>query len=423
MRQSLVGTTSALLILLAAASTSAQTYHLTDLGTLPGGGTIGAAGINNAGKIVGFSEINSGSASHAFLYSNGMLKDIGNLGGTFGEAHKINARGDIVGDSYTKGDTASHAFLYSGGKIKDLGTLGGLNSTAQDINARGQIVGWSDQGLDNPRAFVYTPPSATPTPAPRHWFLTQLGKHVTNSGRGGAMRDLGTLGGDSSFATGINDSGQIVGAADVTNDFGEHAFLYSGGKMHDLGTLPGGNLSFAEDINARGQIVGRAAIRGFDESSSHAFLYAGGTMHDLGTLGGTYSDALAINVHGQVVGLAATNGGSPLSPHAFIDNGAGLMDLNSLIDGSGTGWTLEIASDINDSGSIVGEGMTPGGEFHAFLLSPITKISASAALRLVAVPEPTSFALGATGVFGLALFSRRNVRRRGRMPAGKCVIQ
>ena len=72
------------------------------------------------------------------------------------------------------------------------------------------------------------------------------------------MMDLGTLGGASSSAYGINDSGQVVGQADTPGGQ-HHAFLYNGGKMIDLGTLGGANSS-AHDINDSGQIVSAAPI-------------------------------------------------------------------------------------------------------------------------------------------------------------------
>ncbi len=56
--------------------------------------------------------------------------------------------------------------------------------------------------------------------------------------------DLGTLGGPSSYAEGINSSGTIVGFS-YTSGGNYHAFSYSGGVMTDLGTLPGGSNSFA----------------------------------------------------------------------------------------------------------------------------------------------------------------------------------
>src|SRR5690349_12610164 len=70
------------------------------------------------------------------------------------------------------------------------------------------------------------------------------------------ITDLGTLGGNDSFAYGVNASGQVAGSSFKNGSF-DHAFLYSGGTMHDLGVLPGTNTSSAASINAGGQVVGR----------------------------------------------------------------------------------------------------------------------------------------------------------------------
>ena len=54
------------------------------------------------------------------------------------------------------------------------------------------------------------------------------------------VTDLGTLGGDRSSATGINDAGQVVGFSNVTpGAIPSEAFLYSNGAMQGLGYLPG----------------------------------------------------------------------------------------------------------------------------------------------------------------------------------------
>jgi probable HAF family extracellular repeat protein len=76
-----------------------------------------------------------------------------------------------------------------------------------------------------------------------------------------ATDDLGTLGGPSSKAWGINNRGDVVGEAEAT-DGQAHAFLFAEGRMIDLNacvTLPDGwVLQRASDINDRGQIVATA---------------------------------------------------------------------------------------------------------------------------------------------------------------------
>jgi probable HAF family extracellular repeat protein len=76
--------------------------------------------------------------------------------------------------------------------------------------------------------------------------------------------------------------------------------------MQDLGTL-GGDSSAAYGINARGQVVGYSTTAG---GPPHAFLWEARTgMHDLGTIGGFYSAAFGINARGQIVGFNTTAAG------------------------------------------------------------------------------------------------------------------
>ena len=112
--------------------------------------------------------------------------------------------------------------------------------------------------------------------------------------------DLGTLGGNSSDATAINESGVVVGWAQTATS--THAFRWTSGTgMVDLGTL-GGSGSNAADINDAGTIAGSASTA---TGTSHAFRWTSGTgMVDLGTLGGTTSRALKINEAGAVIGTS-----------------------------------------------------------------------------------------------------------------------
>src|SRR5665647_312584 len=68
--------------------------------------------------------------------------------------------------------------------------------------------------------------------------------------------DLGTLGGNSSVATAINGSGVVVGTSRLPGSEVTHAFLYSGGRMRDLGTLPGKENSAAAAVNSAGDVAG-----------------------------------------------------------------------------------------------------------------------------------------------------------------------
>jgi probable HAF family extracellular repeat protein len=78
-----------------------------------------------------------------------------------------------------------------------------------------------------------------------------------------AVTDLGTL-----SASDLNNAGQVVGQAGTTDGF-NHAFLWDNGTMIDLGTL-GGTNSGAYGINDLGQVVGAATLPA--EASLHAFL-------------------------------------------------------------------------------------------------------------------------------------------------------
>lgn len=175
----------------------------------------------------------------------------------------------------------------------------------------------------------------------------------------GTMSDLGTLGGTFSNAQGINARGQVVGVAATVNPATAHAFLYSNGTMMDLGTLGGANSS-AYDINAKEQVVGVSDI--VTGSVEHAFLYQDGAMRDLGTLGGTSSGAFGINVGGQVVGYANT--ANDAASRAFLYSKGKMSDLGTL------GGTFSNAFGINASGHVVGRASTANNAAtHAFLYS------------------------------------------------------
>lgn len=151
--------------------------------------------------------------------------------------------------------------------------------------------------------------------------------------------------------------------------------------MTDLGTL-GGPSSFASAINNASQVVGQSTISS-SSPTLHGFLYSDGGMTDLGAF-----QPYGINDSGKIVGSAEVGG----SQHAFVYSNGMMIDLNSVLVTSlpDTALNAALGTGINNAGQIVVQPILTGG-VEAFLLKP------------VAVPEPVSFALTASGLFVLAL--------------------
>ena len=158
--------------------------------------------------------------------------------------------------------------------------------------------------------------------------------------------------------------------------------------MTDLGTF-GGQTSGAAGINASGQVVGSAQTA---SGLNHAFLESAGQMLDLGSLGNA-SFGFAINASGQVAGLAyVPNPDGTVSNRAVLSTGGGpVVDLNTLISGLPSGWVLTTATGIADNGTIVGFA-TVDGKPHGYLLTP----------NPAPVPEPTTLAVFALASAALA---------------------
>ena len=269
----------------------------------PLGGVNGEAlGINNLGQVAGrvficdFVDGNCvNGRTRAFIYDRGARTVLGTLGGRDSMAFDINDSGQVAGWADTAGSSGqisgqSHAFIFKNGLLEDIGVRSAADSTfASGINANGQVTGHGSSNTSNRGAFVYSNGSFL-------FFETQgiandinssgqvvgrFGGNDDGSGRAflfsGAVRhDLGTLSTQHKFssALAINNGGQVVGVSSPSffSSDGERAFVYDGGAMQDLNTLvpatSGLVLTSASDINDAGQIVASGLVNGV----SHAFL-------------------------------------------------------------------------------------------------------------------------------------------------------
>lgn len=331
----------------------------------PGGETVVPRAINNRGDVLG---LLSNTSTSGFVDRGGTLSWLPSLGGIGTNAGDINDAGDIAYAAATA-DGWMHAALYRNGQAIDLAPVA-LSSSAGAISASGRfIVG--DAGCAG-----------------------CMVRAASFDGQGG-VQDLGTLGGSGSRAWDVNDAGQVVGIAYRANDPSPRAFLVDDGVMRDLGTL-GGNSAAAVAINNAGVIAG-----GADDADylSHAFLYRDGAMVDLGTLYPNRSTAAtALNDTGMVVGVGTY---ASISDTAFVWRGGVMADLNALLDPA-SGWHIDDARGINDTGQIAAHGCHAGlGVCGVLRLDP-----------LVPVPEPGAYAMLGAGLGLLALSGAAGRRRK-----------
>ena len=319
---------------------AAPAYVAVPLGTL-GGPSIYGTAINASGQVAGFADTDAAGAvhRHAFLFSNGVLTNLGTLaGGTQSFAYAINDAGQVSGASNAGGAPQLHAALFNGGVVTDLSAItGGSISNAYGINNHGDLTGASNRtGL-------------------AHAFLARNGS--------GVAVDLGTLGGTLSQGYGINSVGNVTGYAHLASA-DAHAFRYDG-TLTDLGTL-GGKVSIGNAINVADHVVGQASLPG--DAVLHAFLHDGHTMLDLGSLGGMTSSAHGVNAADTVVGESLD---TQAVSRAFVIYQGALIDLNAVTTGL-NGAVLSAATAINDSGQIVAMSCTaPLVCQQAFRLDPV----------------------------------------------------
>lgn len=355
------------LALAATEASYAQSYVAVDLGTL-GGNASGSDGLNNLGRTVGWAKTPAG-AYYGFISAPGGAP-LTNLGpppnGTYSYAQAANTAGQVVGHATVSVGFGEydHAFLWQDGVMTDLGTLGGDRSRAWAINGAGQIVGWAQDAGGGYHAFVWEagpPPGMMRLPGIPGGYPDSDARDINEAGVavGHAW--------DASFPNSIR-----------------RPVVWESGALEprnlDLPSGATGATAFA--INNENEIVGNSWGPG-GVTHAVQWAWNGEATVLPPTRSHTYNNAYGINDAGQVVGESFSGGHLAANRHAPRDvepnvgsSGGPVLwehgiafELDDIV-APAPGTSLYTVADINESGQIAATGNASGG-FRALRLDPI----------------------------------------------------
>jgi probable HAF family extracellular repeat protein len=338
---------------------AAQTYTITDLGTLSGFSSSLAYDNNNPGQITGCSDnsvlptlpCQQGVPAEGFLWTSGSMQPLGYLGSDdFSVGYVVNDSGVVVGYSGSSSNGSAHPFKWDQGNgMVPLSTLAGGSSYAfasAITNKSGVIAGESEINNGNEDVVLWTKDSSGVYHVHDEKCLPK------------ALY---------CYAYDINENLQVTGVAYFFNNNNKYrAFLWSktNGYTQLKGLTPSSN-TIGEWLNNSGVVTGLSTSTKYPNGVSVYWDSKG--IHNIGTLpGGSSSLPGFITDSLVIVGQSGVADGSN---HAYIwTKKKKMRDLNNMIP-KNSGWVLNHAASINKKGQIVGYGVI-NGEEHGFLLKP-----------------------------------------------------
>ena len=306
--------------------------------------------------------------------------------GTFTRAADVSARGQACGLVTEVSGTVALRWSAAGVEVPLAPVPGYPSSLGLGISRDGFVVGLSF----SPSTWTATlwSPTGTATALPSLGWLQSEPAAISDGGvvvgrgylgaggwqpwvwdAGNGMRLLSALGFPAgATATDVDASGRVAG----TPSFGE-AFVFDlgSGTTTFLGTL-GGDSSTAMGLDESGSVVGGSQTLPANEWAPFHWTAAGG-MRSLGTPhgpGNVAGRAMDVNRHEVVVG---TYDIAPNQTHAFVwDPSVGFRDLNTAVRGLGA-VELVGALHVSDSGWIAGNAVdqAQGAKPIGFLLRPL----------------------------------------------------
>lgn len=255
-------------------------------------------GINDSGQIVGSYVTTSGSVTHGFFGTTATQTTVDGPTGlasttpAFAEVNGINNAGTYAGDyeAVSSGGTAtSQGFTGAAGTVTPTAAV---NSAALGINNAGTTVGelFNSIGTGNQSYFQMS---------------------------GGTLTAFNVTGYGTSTATGINDSGAIVGTASIDSLTGPTvSYVRSAGASPTFSFL---NISGALDVYAQGINNSGVIVGAYDTARSGGnltgFVAFNGTVTNVVFPSATSTQVNGINSLGQIVGTYTDAAGAL---HGFV---------------------------------------------------------------------------------------------------------
>jgi len=314
--------------------------------------------INDQGFVAGDSQ--RGSDRVATIWKSGTVKLLGKLDkGTYSSAMAVNSTGVAVGDG-DDGDGRPLGWVTSSGKLVNFYSNNGGNTRPIAINDAGLVGGYFIKGFD------------------AQW-RGGIWKIDPKDARKSTLTTLPILaGGDPTTASAISSAfNKNMEAAGYSSNsaIGQHAVFWKNDAAHtivDLGVFGSDWTSLAYSLNDLGQVVGQSN----PPFSNRPVLWQNDTAHTAVELpllpGDNYGSAQLINNAGTIVGYSAVSEPGTWNVTASkiaIWIGGTPYDLQSLIVQSGTGWTINSITSINNLGQMTALA-TRDGAMRAVVLNP-----------------------------------------------------
>ena len=321
--------------------------------------------INNAGQVVGTRILVSSTSSNVFINSQAVLYLVSDgtttlenapVGAGVSAGFGINQNGTVAGASVSQNSfSALKPLLWQNSVPQALPLVSGFQQAL--------VSGVNDSGVGAGYAFNVNFNLFSDSSNSSHAVVFNKDGTVTDLGILSGDR--------ASMATAINNSGTVVGFGNSqAPDFSLHlaavlktptpttrAFVYAGGKMYDLATLVNNNstgwrLSFATGINNAGQITGTGLVQGPNGTEQHGFLLtpvtapAGPAITGIGGAGGSVPAVTSLSANGlfTIYGSDFTTTPAGINSGNILNNELPTNLGNVCVESSGTKWGLFFVS-------------------------------------------------------------------------------